>query len=102
MKRIFLLAILFLAGCGGGGYVPTRLVVATNSPLPDAEIGTKYSVQLVAAGEPGPYQWSMTGTLPPGLTLSKTGLISGTPTQQGTYTITVAVSTASSTWKAVR
>jgi hypothetical protein len=44
--------------------------------------GTKYSMQLAAAGGSGAgYAWSIsTGTLPAGLTLSSAGLLAGTPT----------------------
>lgn len=44
-----------------------------------------------------PYTWSIvSGSLPPGLTLSISGLISGTPTTSGTCSFTVQVKDASS------
>jgi large repetitive protein len=36
-----------------------------------------------------PYTWSSTSTLPPGLKLSATDQITGSPTQAGTFTFTV-------------
>ena len=56
----------------------------TTSALPDGVVGVYYEHQLTAtgAGGPGTYVWTLAnGTrLPDGLTLSATGLISGTPT----------------------
>jgi eukaryotic-like serine/threonine-protein kinase len=57
-------------------------------------VGTAYSVQMAATGGTGSYTWSA-NTLPPGLAISSSGLISGTPTavntaKQVTTTITVA------------
>ncbi len=54
-----------------------------SSPLPDACLTMAYSRQLTAAGSTAPSEeiWSITsGGLPDGLTLSTSGLISGTPT----------------------
>jgi len=48
--------------------------------------GTAYSANMSATGGTAPYTYSLvSGTLPPGLTLSGTGAISGTPTTAGTY-----------------
>ncbi len=56
--------------------------------LPAATVGTAYSQSLVATGNPTP-TWSVTsGSLPPGLTLSSAGLVSGTPTTGGNYSFT--------------
>ena len=47
-----------------------------------------------------PYKWKATAaSLPPGLTLSTTGLLSGTPTTQGNYTINVTVTDKSTPTK---
>jgi hypothetical protein len=45
------------------------------------------SLQLSASGGATPYQWTATG-LPTGLSISTSGLISGTPTTRGTFTVT--------------
>ena len=46
------------------------------------------SFQMTAAGVPM-HHWTKTGALPNGVTLSTSGLLSGTPTTYGTYPITV-------------
>jgi hypothetical protein len=57
-------------------------------------------LQLTAAGGAPPYTWSATG-LPPGLTIGSTGVVSGTPTKQGKFTVTVrATDTAGATGNA--
>ena len=69
-----------LAGCGSGDdAVPSTLSVATSS-LPNGQVGSSYSGALAATGGTAPYHWALAnGTLPPGLTLSASGTIAGTP-----------------------
>jgi len=68
------------------------LAVATTQ-LPDGLINTNYQQKLKASGGFGSYTWSViTGALPPGLTLeSTTGVISGIPTQDGTFDFEIKV-----------
>jgi len=65
-----------------------QLELTTPSPLtPNAAVGQPYSVQLAASGGTAPYFYSFVtnaGSVPPGLTLSSSGLLSGTPTQYTT------------------
>ena len=69
------------------------LVITTGGTLPSAQADTAYSVKLAADGGITPYTWSVvSGDLPYGVTLKKTGTISGTPTGTGTYSVTVQVS----------
>lgn len=77
----------------------TDLTITTTSPLPAGAVGTAYSQQFAATGGTSPYTWSVaTGsTLPAGLTLSSTGLLSGTPTaavSSASFGITVTDSEA--------
>lgn len=66
-------------------------VILTNS-LPVGIVGENYSQTLSMAGGTLPLTWSIAGGLPPGLQFNTgTGVISGTPTSSGTYTITVSV-----------
>jgi hypothetical protein len=71
-----------------GGTVQ-RLVVATAS-LPDANLGQAYTSPALAASGGTVSSWSLaSGALPAGLTLGSNGVISGTPTQSGTFGFTV-------------
>jgi serine/threonine-protein kinase len=60
------------------------------SELPSAEVGTSYSEVFAATGGDDHYTWSASG-LPPGLTLSSAGTISGTPTTGGKYPVSLTV-----------
>jgi hypothetical protein len=68
----------------------TPLSITTTS-LPSGSIGQAYSQQLQTIGGIAPLNWSISaGTLPPGLNLSPTGVISGTPiAPAGTSSFTV-------------
>lgn len=63
-----------------------------NAPLPDAYVNQPYRQQLVAAGAKAPYTWSaMDVSLPIGLSVSTDGLLSGTPTEPGVYSVFLRV-----------
>ena len=70
--------------------VSPALTVATSS-LPNGVVGASYSQTLTSSGGNGTITWSISaGTLPIGLSLaSATGIISGTPSANGTSTFTV-------------
>ncbi|OFW72813.1 MAG: hypothetical protein A2Y55_02355 [Actinobacteria bacterium RBG_16_68_12] len=64
------------------------MTIDNGQPLlvcPDGTVGTSYSVQLVARGgcEPSFTFSVVNGAMPSGLSMSSSGLISGTPTQAG-------------------
>lgn len=59
--------------------------------LPEGESGEAYTATLEAAGGKTPYTWNATG-LPSGLACSTAGVISGIPTDDGEFTVTVNVS----------
>jgi hypothetical protein len=70
------------------------LVITTTSPLPSATPGSAYSEPLTATGGLGAYAWKKTGTLPKGLSLSSTGVLSGTLSTKvasGSYSVPVVV-----------
>ena len=75
-------------------FVANPLSVATTS-LANGSIGTGYTQTLAAGGGQSPYTWVVTaGSLPPGLALSPTGAITGTPTANGSFHFTVQVTDA--------
>lgn len=80
-----LIGSMVLAGChttpGSGP------LAVTTTTLPNGTVGTAYSVQMVAIGGTPPYTWSQTsgGTMPPGMTVTATGVFTGTPTTAGNY-----------------
>jgi hypothetical protein len=64
--------------------------ITTQSPLPNGELNVPYSQQLTAVGGVGSFTWSVVGgTLAPGLGLTSTGLLSGTPTAAGRFVASV-------------
>ena len=66
-------------------------------PAPPAGwTNTVYTNTLTVSGGTGPYAWSVsTGSLPAGISLSPSGVLSGTPTATGTFSFTVKVTDAS-------
>ena len=86
-----------LLSCGGGTPSPTPTaspacppITVSPSTLPNGKKSHSYSQTLTASGGTSPYTFSKTsGSLPPGLSLSSGGVLSGTPTSSGTYTFTV-------------
>jgi hypothetical protein len=75
---------------------PYTKLNSTTTSLPAAASGMPYSAKLAASGGTTPYSWRLVdGSLPPGLTLSSTGIISGTPFGAGVFTATFQVSDSS-------
>jgi hypothetical protein len=66
--------------------------ISTPAALNGGSMSSSYSQALAASPGVGPYTWALTtGPLPPGLNLSATGVISGTPTAVGTFPFTAKV-----------
>lgn len=60
--------------------------------LPNAVLSQSYDVQLVTSGDQPPFVVTVEyGQLPPGLTLSPSGTLSGTPVERGSWQFTVKV-----------
>ena len=65
--------------------------ITTTSPLSAGTTGNYYSQTLAASGGTTPYSWSYSGSLPSGLTLNSSGVISGTPSMAGPASFTIKV-----------
>ncbi len=75
-----------------------QLRVISNGALDDGSTGVDYSYQLLFVGGVPPRTWTPgTGTMPPGLSLSSSGVISGKPTQVGTFTFSVRLTDSAPT-----
>ena len=88
------------ASLSGNGVAATKLAITNNPILPQATQSAAYLATLATSGGTGPYTWLLAGgsTLPSGLTLSTSGVISGTLASSvatGNYTFTVQVSDSS-------
>ena len=92
----FTLTVMVTDSVGGSDSKSYTVVIhpppAMTSPAPPNDArGYAYSQTFTASGGTMPYTFSTSGTLPPGLTLSHTGVLSGTPTATGAFTFTVIV-----------
>ncbi len=77
----------------------TGLTVTPGS-LSEAHVGTPYAQLLAVSGGRAPYTWSASG-LPPGMSLSSGGLLSGTPSAAGAYAPQIMVQDSSTPTVAV-
>jgi hypothetical protein len=68
-------------------------LTVTPSSLPNAFVNAPYSTALQASGATAPYRFALeASSLPLGLTLSETGVLSGTPQQTGTFPLNLVIS----------
>ena len=73
----------------------TAMVMVSNPVTTTATINASFSQSFTASGGTSPYSYSLaSGSLPSGLSLATTGVLSGTPTQAGSFTITVKATDA--------
>ena len=92
-----------------GAQSDKTLTIATGS-VPAGVVGTPYTTTIQAQGGTGEYAWSLVGgSLPPGITHDTGGIVcfaapcpqpfvlGGTPTQGGTYSFTVQVTSGTQT-----
>ena len=73
----------------------SALSIAPNL-LPPATVGTPYTQTFVPSGGTGPYtiQTTTTSDMPPGMSFSTEGVLSGTPTHAGIFNVMVRVTDA--------
>lgn len=98
--------LLWVTGCSGMPVPPSGNTVNTNNSvsgltvfavLPPASVGSSYAATVKVSGGTSPYTFSLaSGQLPAGVTLgSSSGMISGTPSQTGSYGFAISVSDSS-------
>jgi hypothetical protein len=93
------LATTLIAGCHDDDDAPatTAPAVSTPSPLANGIVGTALTTNFMASGT-APITFSVSGgLLPPGLTLSSTGALTGTPIVAGTYDFIVSATNSAGT-----
>jgi hypothetical protein len=72
--------------------VAASVINITTTSLNSATQNSAYSSTFAATGGTAPYKWAIaTGSLPAGISLSQSGILSGTPTVAGSFPFTVAV-----------
>lgn len=88
----------YTATNASGTSSPATVSVTVSAPtlslsptsLPSGTVGSSYSASLSASLGTAPYSYAVTaGALPAGLSLSSSGIFSGTPTSSGTSSFTV-------------
>lgn len=90
-------------GCSGSNTYTLNISCPTitikPATLPDGTIGSPYSQRLTAGGGTAPYTFSLLYSetvpytfLPPGLSLSPSGVVSGIPTEEGSFSFMVIAS----------
>src|SRR5262249_23200002 len=73
----------------------SALRLPVSSPLPSGTANTAYSATLAAAGGTGPYTYALAGgMLPTGVSIAN-GVITGTPTNAGTFLSMIQVTDSS-------
>lgn len=105
--HFFLLLAVSILLCSCAGLVsvkpdPAVLTIMTDS-LESGQVGVSYHQQVTAAGGTGPYTWTISeGSLPPGMTLSSSGILSGVPSTPGQYSFVITVTDANQAASSVR
>ncbi len=69
----------------------TAPLVITTTSVPNGAVGQFYNVQINVTGGVQPYIFSATNNIPPGLSMSTGGILSGTPLQPGNYRLVAVV-----------
>ncbi|OOW00994.1 IPT/TIG domain/outer membrane autotransporter barrel domain-containing protein [Pseudomonas sp. MF4836] len=70
-------------------------LVLTPASLGAGTTGSPYSATFSTSGGTAPYTYSVTGSLPAGMTLNtSSGVLSGTPTASGSYNLTITATDA--------
>lgn len=80
---------------GQNNYSQFHLISLSPTSLPAGAVGEAYSQVITAAGGTEPYTFKVAaGSLPAGLSLSETGILSGTPSSGGIINLTIQATDA--------
>lgn len=103
--KSFAMQLINIAGASPGSIFGTVTLLNDDAPLtlspaagalPAAAYATPYSATFTGGGGTGSFSYASTGTLPPGLTLSPAGVLSGTPSAPGSYAFDVTATDVNS------
>jgi len=98
LRRLAFLGVItaFVASCLAQQPATKALAIVT-AGLPYGFVGERYETKLVSANGPFPIYWVLdNGQLPRGLQLDRdTGVITGVPTEAGTFSFTIGVTDGS-------
>ncbi len=83
--------LYFEATAGSYSIFPSGLANLFLGPRPPLRTRQQMQYDFKVAGDPDSYIWTVSsGSLPPGLMLSSNGILSGAPTQKGSYQATIS------------
>jgi uncharacterized protein YjbI with pentapeptide repeats len=81
---------------GGNPFAMLLFIQTGSASFPAAVVGVPFTYTFQSAGGSGAVTWTVSGgTLPAGLTLGSSGLLSGTPTAAGSFPFTVTATDGS-------
>ena len=73
---------------------PPPVISPESSLLRNGMVGAPYERTFTVSGGTTPFTWAVVGILPPGLSLSSSGVLSGTPTMTGSWEFGIKVTDA--------
>ena len=88
-------ALGLLTSCGGGGSGTAPLTITAASPPAGTTSAAFPGYTFQASGGTPSFLWNESGPMPPGLTLSASGELSGMPETAGKYPVSVTVTDSS-------
>jgi hypothetical protein len=95
-RRLVLLVVCALAELMAAQQASLSQFAVATTTLPAGKLRQPYQFQLQAQSGVPNFIWTVTrGALPPGLVLSESGTISGTPVEKGEFPFVVAVTDSS-------
>jgi hypothetical protein len=74
--------------------LPAGIVITTPTALPSASLNQPYTQMFLEHGGVGQVTW-VGNTLPPGLNLTTNGILTGTPTQSGSFNLSITANDTS-------